>query len=289
LKIVDIVLNNKIELTTPTNFWSPLLDRLNFVCIAIHCTLFENPIDPEKDKKMNKLWRIFFENFKLINLQVRNKRLDPNKVSLSQEKNLKKHKEFFMFWFKKLIPKMGPDTDLERVIKFLQENFQRIYGKNHVYWLLRLSKQIKIDIPTHQKNHDRLSESVNLKSTKISTNEKHNSFDIIDNSNTKRRMSLRRMNEDVIQKEENPQVESEKVDSSMIVSKSILNKFQTPVKANLKMVKEEQSISTDSEIEEFQKSVNKFKSKKPHHSGQQRYIGENLSFNKTEVNVPFSK
>ena len=275
-------------MTTPTNFWSPLLDRLNYVCIGIHYILFEDPIDPEKDKKMNLLWRIFFENIKLINLQVRNKRLDPKKVSLSQEKNLKKHKEFFLFWFKDLIPKLGPDTELEKVIKFIQENFEKIYGSNHVYWLLKLSKQNKIEPQSRPKLNDRLSTSVNIKPVKRPKKSVENSFEIDQEEPIKRRMSLRRIDEDTNKTTPKSEDDNTHVETSMIVSKSILNKYQTPVKENLKMVKEEQSMTTDSEIEEFQKSVNKFKNKKPVPTGN-KFIGDNLELNKTETSQRYSK
>jgi hypothetical protein len=101
-------------------------------------------------------------------------------------------------------------------------------------------------------------------------------------------MSLRRVEEDLSNEGNRSREDNQKVESSMIVSKSILNKFQTPIKEDLKMVKEEHTITTDSEMEEYQKSVNKFKSKKPTPS-KAKFIGDNLGFNKTETSYRHSK
>lgn len=276
---------NKNDLISPINFWSPLLSRLNFICIAIHCTLFKSPIDPEKDKKMNLLWRVFFENFKLINLQVRNKLLDPKKVNSSQEKNLKKHKEFFLFWFNKLLPRMGRDTELEKVLKFIQKNFREIYGANHVFWLLNLSKPTTFE--------ESLIETSILE-------QRQSQIQLVPNRKRSLENSFQWTQEgqpvttslDATRKPERPHepesVGARSTDPSMLVSKSIFNKFQTPVKNDLKIVKEEQPVTSDSEIEEFQKSVKKFKDSKPLDKGNQ-FFGDALGFNKNETFDRFSK
>lgn len=280
-----MVLANKNDLISPINFWSPLLSRLNFICIAIHCTLFKNPIDPEKDKKMNFLWRVFFENFKLINVQVRNKLLDPKKVNSSQEKNLKKHKEFFMFWFNKLLPKMGRDTELEKVLKFLQSNFREIYGANHVFWLLNLSKPTTFEESLiHTSNLDqRFSEPLSVPNRRQSS---EGAFHWGPAEKPRFSSPDKKAKQEESNDEELRKVKS--IDSSMLVSKSIFNKFQTPKKSGLKMVEEEQPISTDSEIEEFQKSVTKFKKKQPTVQGKQVF-GDALGFNKNETFDRLSK
>ena len=266
-EITEVLLDNRGQLTTPISFWSPLLDRLNFVCIGIHCVLFKHPIDPEKDKKMNVLWRTFFENVKLINLQVKEQRLDPKKVSLSQEKNLKMHKEFFLFWFKELIPKMGTQTDLDALLQFLQENFKKIYGEGDVFWLLKLSKQSKA--VSQQKEGAKLAQSMKINSVRPKNSSMSNSFEFPQQIEEKKRISLRRVEE-----EEKRPKKTSPVRYSMMLSGSVLNKFQTPVKADLKMVKEE-SMTTDSEMEEFRKTVTTFKSKKPEEK-KGKFIGEGL-------------
>ena len=74
----------------------------------------------------------------------------------------------------------------------------------------------------------------------------------------------------------------------MIVSDSFLNDFNTPVKENLKMVKEEPIMTTDSEMEEYDKSVKKFKNKKPQIIKKTRF-GEALDYNKNETFDTHSK
>lgn len=270
-----MVLSNKAELTSPINFWTPLLDRLNFICLAIRFTLFHNPIDPEKDKKMNALWRTFFENVKLINLQVKNHQLDPKKVSSSQEKNLKLHKKFFMFWFKELIPKMGSQTDLEDIREFLQKNFTRIYGEGDLRWMFQLSEQSKIPSKKNITNR-KVSESVHVKSLKMPTRPTAHSFDFSAHlEKEKKRASLK--NSKVNNKEEEP-----KENLSMLVSGSVLNRMNTPMKRDLKMVKEEQSVSTDSEMEQLQKTISDFKNRKPE-TQKSQVLGETLNLKRNET------
>ena len=235
---------------------------------------------------MNNLWRTFFENIKLINLQVKNRRLDPKKVSLSQEKNLKKHKQFFMFWFKELIPQMGPETDLENVKKFLQKSFQNIYGEGPVFWLLKLSRKNRNKNIENRKKRT-LSESTNLRSVNLEKLKVQNSYELSEKIIEKRRISLRKDSGSNINnlKEKD---DKNKIDYSMIVSDSFLNDFNTPVKENLKMVKEEPIMTTDSEMEEYDKSVKKFKNKKPQIIKKTRF-GEALDYNKNETFDTHSK
>jgi hypothetical protein len=281
-ELTDLILNNKPELIAPINFWSPLLDRLNIICIAIHFTLFYNTIDPEKDKKMNQLWRTFFENVKLINMQVKNHRLDPNKVSPSQERNLKLHKKFFMFWFKELIPKMGPKTELEDMLTFLRNNFVKIYGNGDVRWLLKLSQQNKITNSRKNIQTRQVSESVNVKSLKPKPSKMTQSFDFAENTESlKRRKSEGGTRHGDFKQPRSSQEETPER-KSMLISASVLNKFTTPAKPDLKMVEEEQSIPTDSEMEQFQKTISDFKSKKPTKEKEQVF-GEALNLKRNET------
>lgn len=85
---------------------------------------------------MNIIWRIFFENMKMINHLAKENVLDPSEVPPEQERLFEMHKDFFMFLFHDLGPKMSEDTDFDDMREYLQTHFEQIYQEVDFYTFL---------------------------------------------------------------------------------------------------------------------------------------------------------
>lgn len=116
--------------------WESLFNRLNATCLAMKYYIFTDHDDEEKGNKMNVIWRIFFENMKIINQLAKNNVLDPGEVAQDHEKLFEMHKRFFMFLFNDLGPKMSEDTDFDDMREYLQTHFEEIYQDVDFYTYL---------------------------------------------------------------------------------------------------------------------------------------------------------
>lgn len=135
--MVETVLENKDAMVQEIDNWDSLFNRLNATCLAMKFFIFTDHEDEEKGNKMNVLWRIFFENMKMINHFSKEGKLDPGEVSEDQEELFTMHKEFFMFLFNDMSPKMNEDTNFDEMKEYLQYNFENIYGHVDFYMFLK--------------------------------------------------------------------------------------------------------------------------------------------------------
>jgi hypothetical protein len=135
-RMADIVLGNKDAMVEEVEIWGSLFNRLNSTCLAMKFFIFTDHEDEEKGNKMNIIWKIFFENMKMINQLAKNGVLDPSEIPEDQEKLFEMHKEFFMFLVHDLSPKMNEDTNFDDMREYLQYHFENIYPTVDFYHYL---------------------------------------------------------------------------------------------------------------------------------------------------------
>jgi hypothetical protein len=154
-RMAETVLENKEAMIEEVETWNTLFNRLNSTCLAMKFFIFTDHEDEEKGTKMNIIWKIFFENMKMINQLAKNGMLNPAEIPEDQERLFEMHKEFFMFLVHDLSPKMNEDTEFDQMRDYLQYHFENIYSDVDFYHYLSdmiISQNNFIQEKTPEKN-----------------------------------------------------------------------------------------------------------------------------------------